>query len=61
MAHERASLIVIAVCLVGLVWLFPLAILPASALKDGIAASGLFLLLVLSGVFYALRKNDIGE
>jgi NADH:ubiquinone oxidoreductase subunit 3 (subunit A) len=61
MQSERFLVVVIVICLAGLVWLLPLAILPASALKNSITAGGVFLTLVLSGVFYALRKNDTGE
>ena len=58
MSTQRFSSIVIIICLIGFMWLFPLAVLPASALKAGIAAGGVFLALVLSGVLYALGKNE---
>ena len=61
MPEERFSLIVIVVCLAGLLWLLPLAVILGPAIKDSITAGGVFLTLVLSGVFYALRKNDADE
>lgn len=61
MPHEKFSLLVISVCLAGLMWLIPLAILAGPTLKDGVAAGGVFLILVSSGAFYALHKGDTGE
>ena len=61
MQSEQFSLVVIVVCLAGVVWLLPLAVLPASALQDSVVASGVFLILILSGMFYALRKNDTAK
>jgi NADH:ubiquinone oxidoreductase subunit 3 (subunit A) len=58
---QRCSAIAIVVFLIGLMWLFPLAILPAPVRKAGIVAGGMFLALTLSGVWYALGKCETSK
>ena len=61
MHFSKLSLIIIIICLAGLIWILPLAILPAPTQQHSIAARGLFLFLILSGAFYALQSHGTGE